>query len=343
MRLGLNLSYMGGRAALDMDSVLLAEKLGYDVVWAAEAWGSDAVTVLAWVASQTSRIQVGSGILQIPARTPATTAMTAVTLNELSGGRFVLGLGMSGPQVAEGWHGTPYGKPLGRTREYISIIRQIVAREAPLEHSGQHYQIPAAGPQTTGLGKPLRLITHPTHALPIYLAAIGPRNVALAAEIADGWIPTIFSPFRAADAFGPALDAGFAASGDPTKATTFEIAPTVAAVVTDDAERARNALRANLALYIGGMGARGRNFYNDLVCRYGYEDVAGEIQDLYLSGNKLEASRLVPEQLIDEVSLIGPSDMIRDRLSVWKDAGVTTLNLTVTDEATLRRLPELVT
>ena len=343
MRLGLNLSYMGGRAALDMDSVLLAEKLGYDVVWAAEAWGSDAVTVLAWVASQTSRIQVGSGILQIPARTPATTAMTAVTLNELSGGRFVLGLGMSGPQVAEGWHGTPYGKPLGRTREYISIIRQIVAREAPLEHSGQHYQIPAAGPQTTGLGKPLRLITYPTHALPIYLAAIDPRNVALAAEIADGWIPTIFSPFRAADAFGPALDAGFAASGDPTKATTFEIAPTVAAVVTDDAERARNALRANLALYIGGMGARGRNFYNDLVCRYGYEDVAGEIQDLYLSGNKLEASRLVPEQLIDEVSLIGPSAMIRDRLSVWKDAGVTTLNLTVTNEATLRRLPELVT
>ena len=342
MRLGLNLTYMGARPTLDMDSIRLAEQLGYDVVWAAEAWGSDAVTVLAWIAAQTERIKVGSAILQIPARTPAMTAMTAVTLNELSGGRFLLGLGLSGPQVAEGWHGTPYTKPLARTREYVSIVRDIVAREAPLEHSGEHYQIPISGSGTTGLGKPLRLMTHPNHDLPIYLAALGPRNVALTAEIADGWIPTIFSPLRSTEVFRPSLESGFAASGEPDKASRFDIAPTVAALVTDDPVRARNKLRPNLALYIGGMGARGRNFYNDLACRYGYGRAAERIQDLYLAGEKLAAAREVPDELIDEVSLVGPPDMIRDRLDAWREAGVTTLALTAMDSVTLRTMPDLV-
>jgi F420-dependent oxidoreductase-like protein len=341
VRLGLNLTYMGARPSIDMDAVLLAERLGYDVVWAAEAWGSDAVTVLSWIAARTKTIKVGSAILQIPARTPAMTAMTAVTLNELSGGRFLLGLGMSGPQVAEGWHGSPYGKPLARTREYVSIIRQIVDRNAPVEHAGEHYQVPVTGPGTTGLGKPLRLITHPTHELPIYLAAIGPRNVALAAEIGDGWIPTIFSPDKSAKAFGPSLESGFAASGETGKAERFDIAPTVAALVTDDLTKARNALRPNLALYIGGMGARGSNFYNDLVCRYGYEQAALRIQDLYLSGERLAAAREVPDRLIDEVSLIGTAAMIKDRLDAWRDAGASTLNLTPMDANTLRTIPEL--
>jgi F420-dependent oxidoreductase-like protein len=343
MRLGLNLTYLGARSTLDLDSIRAAEDLGYDIVWAAEAWGSDAVTVLAWVAARTTRIKVGSGILQIPARTPAMTAMTAVTLNELSGGRFVLGLGMSGPQVVEGWHGTPYGKPVARTREYVSIVRRIVAREEPLEHHGEHYDIPVAGAGTTGLGKPLRLMTHPSHDLPIYLAAIGPRNVALTAEIADGWLPTIFSPYRSGDVFRPLLEEGFAASGDPSKPDRFDIAPTVTALVSYDVARARNTLKPNLALYIGGMGTRGRNFYNDLVCRYGYEEAAGLIQDLYLSGNKVAAARAVPDELVDEVSLIGSVGMIRDRIAAWREAGVTTLNMTITNVETLRALPELVT
>ena len=342
MRLGLNLSYMGARPALDIESVKVAERIGYDIVWAAEAWGSDAVTVLSWVAAQTDTIKVGSAILQIPARTPAMTAMTAVTLNELSRGRFVLGLGMSGPQVAEGWHGSRYGKPLSRTREYVSIIRDIVARERPLEHDGEHYRIPVVGSGTTGLGKPLRLITHPTYRLPIYLAAIGPRNVSLAAEIADGWIPTIFSPYKAAETFGAALEAGFASSRQATKADRFDIAPTVTAFVTDDIEKARNQLRPNLALYVGGMGAPGRNFYNDLVGRYGYEAQADRIQQLYLSGEKLAASREVPDQLIDEVSLIGTPARIKDGIEAWRDAGVTTLNITPMDAATLRAMPDLI-
>ena len=341
MRLGLNLTYMGARPALDVESVKVAERIGYDIVWAAEAWGSDAVTVLSWVAARTDTIKVGSVILQIPARTPAMTAMTAVTLNELSRGRFVLGLGMSGPQVAEGWHGSAYGKPLSRTREYVSIIRDIVARERPLEHDGEHYRIPMVGSGTTGLGKPLRLITHPTYGLPIYLGAIGPRNVSLAAEIADGWIPTIFSPYKAAETFGAALEAGFAASGEATKADRFDIAPTVAALVTDDIEKARNQLRPNLALYVGVMGAPGRNFYNDLVGRYGYEAQADRIQQLYLSGEKLAASREVPDQLIDEVSLIGPPGRIKDGIEAWRDAGVTTLSVTPMDAATLRAMPDL--
>jgi len=342
MRLGLNIAYWGANAGLDMDLVLEAERLGYDSVWAAEAWGSDAVTVLSWIAARTERIGVGSAILQMPARTPAMTAMTAVTLNEMSSGRFLLGLGLSGPQVVEGWHGVAYGKPLGKTREYVSIVRDAIARREPLEHDGDHYQIPYRGDDATGLGKPLRMITHPKHPVPIYLASIGPKNVQLTAEIADGWLPVFYSPERAGAVFGSMIAAGFAAADDPDKADRFDIAPSVAALISDDVEAARNSVRPGLALYIGGMGSKGRNFYNDLACRYGFEQAAAEIQDHYLAGKPFAAANAIPDALIDEVSLVGTKDMVRDRLSAWRESGVTTLNISTADVTTLRTLAELV-
>ena len=342
MRLAINVGYWGSRAGLDMDLVLEAERLGYHSVWAAEAWGSDAVTVLSWIAARTERIKVGAAILQMPARTPAMTAMTAVTLSELSGGRFLLGLGLSGPQVAEGWHGQPYGAPLEKTREYVSIVRRIIAREEPLTHQGTHYQIPYAGPDATGLGKPLTLISHPSHEIPIYLAALGPRNVTLTAEIADGWIPVFYSPDRAPAVFGPLLEAGFAASGEPDKAARFDIAASVAVAITDDVATARRRMKPTLALYIGGMGAKGHNFYHDLAVRYGYEQEADQIQDLYLAGHRKEATMAVPDRLVDDLNLVGPAAAVRDRLEVWKAAGVTTLVVSAPDLTTLRTLTELV-
>jgi F420-dependent oxidoreductase-like protein len=342
MKLAINIGYWGGGAGTDLTFVLEAENLGYSSVWVAEAWGSDAVTVLSWIAARTEKIKVGAGILQMPARTPAMTAMTAVTLNELSGGRFLLGLGLSGPQVVEGWHGVAYGKPLGKTREYVSIVRTAIARQDPLVHDGAHYQIPYAGENATGLGKPLKLMTHPSHPVPIYLAAIGPKNVTLTAEIADGWLPIFYSPERASDIYGPLLTEGFATAGEEDKAGRFDTVASLQAIITDDLEAARNQIRPMLALYIGGMGARGRNFYNDLACRYGYEAAAAEIQDLYLSGKKMEAIRAVPEGLVDELSLIGTKEMIRDRLEVWKESQATTLALMPTDLVTLRTIAELV-
>ncbi len=341
MRLGLGLGYWGAKSGLDMDLVLEAERLGYHSVWAAEAWGSDAVTVLTWVGSRTERIRLGSAILQMPARTPAMTAMTAVTLNELSSGRFILGLGASGPQVVEGWHGQPFGKPLVRSREYVDIVRAILARDAPLVHDGPHYQIPYRGLDATGLGKPLKLITHPAHELPIYLASIGPRNVALTAEIADGWLPVFFSPDKSPAIYRDALEAGFAAGGR-TDPSTFDVAPTVSAIVADDVEAARAAVKPTLALYVGGMGARGRNFYFDLACRYGYADAAEEIQDHYLGGRRLAATKAVPDDLVDEVALVGTRSMVADRLDTWRRAGVTTLIVNAPDSDTLRTLAEVV-
>ncbi len=305
MKLAINIGYWGSRPNLDMGLVLEAERLGYDAVFAAEAWGSDAVTVLSWVAARTERIKVAAGILQMPARTPAMTAMTAVTLNELSGGRFVLGLGLSGPQVVEGWHGVAYGKPLGRTREYVSIVRQVISRQSPVVHRGDHYTIPYDGADATGLGKPLKLITHPTHPVPIHLAALGPRNVALAAEIADGWLPVFYSPFRGPAVFQPLLDEGFAASGEPGKADRFEVIPALDVRVTADVAGGLAAAKPMLALYLGGMGAKGRNFYNDLARRYGYEEAAERVQDLYLGGNPKAAVEAVPDELVDELNLSG--------------------------------------
>jgi F420-dependent oxidoreductase-like protein len=275
------------------------------------------------VASRTERLRFGTAIMQIPARTPAATAMTAITLDHLSGGRFRLGLGMSGPQVVEGWHGQPYGKPLARTREYVEVVRAILRRDEPVEHSGEYYRIPATGPDTTGLGKPLKTIVHPLRPdLPIYLAAIGPRNVALAAEIADGWIPTFLSPERM-DLFRPSLEEGFARAG--TAGDGFDIAAMCPVFVGDDVQACRDLVKPFLALYVGGMGARGRNFYTELVRRYGYEEEAERIQDLYLEGRKGEAAGAVPDALVDEVALVGPPERIRDRVARWRDAGVGTL------------------
>ena len=339
MRLGLNLGYAGVGAD---ELVLEAEQLGYDSVWAAEAWGFDAVTVLSWLAARTERIHLGSAVLQMPARTPAMTAMTAYTLDELSTGRLRLGLGLSGPQVVEGWHGVPYGKPLGKTREYVSIVRRVLERRKRLQHDGEHYQIPYRGPDSTGLGKPLMLIGRPTRPdLPTYLASIGPKNVALTAEIADGWLPVFFSPDHARDVFWPHLEEGFARSVDPGKQSSFDVAPTVSAVITDDLDAGRAQVKPFLALYLGGMGAKGRNFYNDLAGRYGFKQEAERIQDLYLAGRKEEAIANVPDALVDLTSLVGTREMVRDRLEAWKEAGVTSLLVGMTDLVTLRTLAEL--
>ena len=336
MQLALNLNYSGATLALDIDRVLEAERLGYASVWTAEAYGSDAVSPAAWIAARTTRIHVGTGIMQIPARTPAMTAMTAMTLDALSGGRFRLGLGVSGPQVVEGWHGQPFGKPLVKTREYVEIVRAILRREKPLEFRGEYYRIPYAGNDATGLGKPLKSILHGRASLPIYLAAVGPKNVALAAEIADGWIPVFYSARRAA-LFREWLDAGFKASGRSPQ--TFDIMPMVSVVVGPDAAACRAVVKPRVALYVGGMGARGRNFYNDIARRYGYEDAAKTIQDLYLSGRKAEADAAVPDALVDEVALCGPKERIRERLSEWTSAGVTTL-MVAGDATAVRTLAE---
>ena len=341
MKLGLNIGYWGSAMGSDASLVTEAESLGYDSVWAAEAYGSDVVTVLSWLGAKTSKIKLGTGILQMPARTPAMTAMTVATLDQLSNGRVLMGLGLSGPQVVEGWHGRPYGKPLGKTREYVSIVRTILAREAPLEHQGDHYQIPYNGPGATGLGKPLKLISYPLRAdVPLYLAAIGPKNVALTAELADGWLPVFYSPQQADEVWGEDVKAGLAKSGNPDKA--FDVSPTVSAMVTDDIQQARDSIKPSVALYVGGMGAKGKNFYNDLACRYGYEEHATKIQDLYLEGNRAEAIAMVPDALIDELNLIGTKEQIADRLEAWKESGVGTLQISSTDKNTLRVLAELV-
>jgi F420-dependent oxidoreductase-like protein len=339
MRLGLPLGYSGSRVSLDMPLIREADRLGFDVLWTAEAYGSDAVTPLAFIAGQTERIKLGSGIMQMPARTPAMTAMTATTLDQLSGGRMVLGLGVSGPQVVEGWHGVAYGKPLVRTREYVEVLRAIWAREEPLEHQGPHYQIPYRGPGATGLGKPLKSIVHGRR-IPIYLAAIGPKSVAQTAEIADGWLPIFYSPFRAPKVYQPSLDEGFRRAGGGKSPADFDIAVSAPVIVHDDVRAALQSVKPQLALYIGGMGARGKNFYNDLACRYGFEAAAKTIQDLYLAGRKDEATASVPDELADEVSLVGPKERIRDRLQAWKESPVGTLNCGTNRVETLRFLAE---
>ncbi len=342
MLLGLNLGLFATAVADNFMLVEEAERLGYDSVWTAEAYGSDAITPLAYIAAKTQRIKLGTGVMQMPARTPAMTAMTASSLDRMSNGRMLLGLGVSGPQVVEGWHGRPYGKPLGVTREYIEILRSMLDRKEPVTYDGEYYQLPYIGPGASGLGKPLKLMNRPKNPnIPIYLAAIGPKNVTLSAEIADGWLPVFFSPERTREVYEPGLKEGFAASGDPDKATTFDIAPTVAALVTDDVDAGRLQMKPTLALYIGGMGSKGRNFYNDLAHRYGYEDAAVKIQTLYLEGKKMEATMAVPDALVDEVCLVGPKERIGDRLEAWREAGVSTLIVGTTDVTTLRTIAEL--
>ncbi|MBN2500554.1 MAG: LLM class F420-dependent oxidoreductase [Anaerolineales bacterium] len=342
MRLGLMLGYSGSKVELPMDLVKLADELGVYAVWTAEAWGSDAVTPLAWIGAQTGHIHLGTAIMQIPARTPANTAMTAMTLDQLSGGRFLLGLGVSGPQVVEGWHGVPYGKPLQRTREYVSILRQIFARRGALEFEDSEYQIPYRGDAATGLGKPLKSMLRGRADIPIYLAAIGPKNVQLAAEIADGWLPVFFSPQHYDELFRENVKRGFALAGDGKGYADFDIAPTAPVVVGADVSACRDAVKPRLAFYVGGMGAKDKNFYYDLVCRLGYADAAEQIQDAFLSGDRVGAMWAVPDALVDEVALCGPRERIQELLVQWRNCPITTLNVIVEDKASLRTMVELV-
>jgi F420-dependent oxidoreductase-like protein len=339
MRLGLNFGYWGSGPSDNIAIAQEAERLGYHSLWTAEAYGSDSVSPLVWLAAHTERINVGTAIMQMPARTPAMTAMTAATIDLLTGGRFMLGIGASGPQVVEGWHGVVYGKLLTRTREYVEIVRTVLKREQPLEHHGEYYDIPVRG--GTGLGKPLKLIVHPMRPnIPIYIAAIGPKNVALAAEIADGWLPVFFSPKRVG-VFRQSLDEGFGRRSNAKTLADFDIAPTVSVVVGDDVDACRMQVKPNLALYVGGMGARGKNFYNELACRYGYEEAAKTIQDLYLAGKKNEAIAAVPDELVDEIALCGPRERIRDKLAAWREAGVTTLICGANSIEVVRTMAEL--
>jgi F420-dependent oxidoreductase-like protein len=300
-----------------------AERLGFDSCWTAEAYGSDALTPLAWWGAATERIKLGTSICQISARTPTAMAMAAITLDHLSGGRFVLGLGASGPQVVEGWYGDEYQRPLARTREYVEIIRQVLKREAPVEFKGERYQLPI--PHGSGHGKALKSIVHPLRSdLPIYLAAEGPKNVALAAEIADGWLPMFYSP-RDDSFYRSALAKGFAQPGARRTPDSFEVACNVPVIIVDDVETAANLYRPMLALYIGGMGARDVNFHNEVFVRMGYMDEARHIQNLYLEGRKDEAAAAVPLELVQDVALIGPKEKIRDDLEAWRESTVTTM------------------
>ena len=304
---------------MPIELIQQAESMGYDSVWTAEAYGNDAVTSAAYVLAQTSKIRVGTAIMQMPARTPAMCAMTAMSLDQLSGGRFIVGLGASGPQVVEGWHGVPYGKPVTRTKEYIQIMRKIFEREGPVEFDGQIYQMPNQSEGTTGLGKPLKSILAATD-IPIYTASITPAGLRCAGEVADGVFPVWMDPNKY-DVLGESIEQGFEKAGNGKSLKDFDIAPFVTVAMNDDLDAAYDALRPWLALYIGGMGAKNKNFYHEYATRLGYGDAANQIQELYLSGKKPEAEALVPNELLDEVSLIGPRERIIERLGPWKEAG----------------------
>lgn len=323
MKLGISIGYSGGRVELPLDRILEAERLGYDSVWSAEAYGSDAVTPLAYLAAKTTRMKLGTGIMQLAGRTPAMCAMTMSTLDALSGGRVLVGLGLSGPQVIEGWHGMPYDKPVARLREYVQIVRKIWAREEPVTFEGKAYQLPYRGPGATGLGKPLKSILH-TRQLPIYLATMQPLSVRLTAELADGWLPIWFSPQRMG-MFRAVIEEGFKRAGNGKSWKDLDIAAGCTVIVGDDVRSCLAQLKPTLALYVGGMGAREKNFHNEMIVKYGYGDSAARIQELYLSGRKAEAIQAVPDDLCDELSLCGPEARIRQRYKAWEDAGVTTM------------------
>src|SRR3989440_5477509 len=340
LKLGLNLGYWaGGPPPGAAESVLEAEQLGFDSVWTAEAYGSDALVPLAWWGSYTERIKLGTAIVQISARTPAATAMAAMTLDHVSEGRLILGLGVSGPQVVEGWYGMPFAKPLARTREYIGILRDIWAREGPVTNDGRHYPLPLPG--GTGLAKPLKSSIHPLREdIPIYLGAEGPKNIALSAELCDGWLAMLFAPEHE-DLYRTSLEEGWAREGARRGPDDFEVAASVPFIVTDDVEAAADSLRPMYALYFGGMGAKGVNFHANVAIRMGYEREVDEIQDLYLGGKKDEAAARVPQELIEKLALIGPADKIRHDLGAWRESIVTTLLVTGETE-TVRAAAELV-
>jgi len=319
MKLGMLVGYSGSRMNLPMDAIKHAESCGYDSVWTAEAYGSDAITPATWILANTTKIRVGTAIMQMPARSPAMAAMTAMSLAQLSNDRFIVGLGASGPQVVEGWHGVPYGKPVTRLKEYVQIMKQIFAREGALEFDGKQYQLPYKGEGATGLGKPLKSILHCTEDIPIYAATITPTGVAAAAETCDGFFPVWMDPDQF-HIFKEPIEAGFAKAGNGKSMLNFDVAPFVSCVLGDSVEECMMPLRGSMALYIGGMGARDKNFYNDYAKRLGFEEVAIKIQDLYLAGRKDEAMAAVPAELIDACHLVGPAERIRERAQRWKDA-----------------------
>ena len=342
MRLGYHTGYWSaGPPPGAQEAVLGAEQLGFDSVWTAEAYGSDALTPLAWWGAQTERVKLGTTIIQMSARRPTATAMAAMTMDHLSGGRFVLGLGVSGPQVVEGWYGEPFAKPLARTREYVGIVRDVVARRERVASGGPHYPLPANGRDgVTGLGKPLKSTLRPLRErLPVYLAAEGPANIALAAEIADGWLALFYSPHHDAELYRPRLEEGFARRGEPRP--DFEVLASIPFIVDDDVEEAADLVRPRFALYFGGMGARGANFHHDVAVRMGYEAEAAKIQALYLDGKKDEAAAAVPTKLVEELALIGPADKIRHDLEAWRESSVTSLLIAGPPE-TLRQAAQLV-
>jgi F420-dependent oxidoreductase-like protein len=340
LKLGLNTGYWaGGPPPGAAEAIAEAERLGVDSIWTAEAYGSDCLTPLAWWGASTERLKLGTAIVQMSARQPAATAMAAMTMDHLSGGRFILGLGVSGPQVVEGWYGMPFAKPLARTREYVGILRDIWARKGPVTADGEHYKLPLPG--GTGLAKPLKSSIHPLREdIPIYLGAEGPKNVALCAELCDGWLAMLFSPTHQ-DANRAALQEGFARPGARRTPEEFEVCATVPFIVSDDVEGAIDSLRPFYALYFGGMGAKGTNFHANVAIRMGYEREVDEIQELYLSGRKDEAGAKIPRELIEELSLVGPPAKIRDDLAKWRESIVTTL-LVAGDAPTLRTIAELV-
>jgi F420-dependent oxidoreductase-like protein len=345
MDLGLNLAMTNWDTGPEpnLSLSLRAEELGFSSVWTEEAYGSDAVSPLAWIGASTSRIDIGSAVWQIPARTPAMAAMTAATLDKLSSGRLRLGLGVSGPQVVEGWHGQPYGRPLARTREYVEIVRRIIARREPVAFRGECYQLPHEG--GTGLGKPLKLILHPLRdRIPIYIGALGPRNVELTAEIADGWLPIFFAPRRYESVFAESLERGFVAAGSGKRiGTGFDLAPIVSVVMGENVDACRAPIRRRIALYIGGMGAAGgRNFSNNLIRRFGYEEVAEEVQARFLAGEPERAITAIPDELIDEVALCGPRERIVELLRDWERSPVTTIICDTDDERAMSTMAELV-
>jgi F420-dependent oxidoreductase-like protein len=327
LRFGLYLGH-GATASeirLIIDMAIAADRLGFDSIWIAEAWGTDAVSVISWIAAVTERIGLGSAVFQMPARTPASAASAAASIDVMSGGRFRLGLGPSGPQVAEGWHGQPWKDSLGRSREYVEIIRAVLRRES-LEFHGRHFDIPYRGPGSTGLGIPLRPIVHPLRAdLPIYLGSLGLKSIELAGEIADGWLPFLMFPERLDDRFRPALEAGFGRRSDRKSSAQFDVAPLVPLAIGDDLQACRDSLKPMLARYVGAMGARSSNFYSDIVRNFGFAAAADQVQDLYLSGRRDQAIAAVPDELVDAVALVGPPDRIGARLKAWEKAGVTTI------------------
>jgi F420-dependent oxidoreductase-like protein len=333
VKLGLQLGYWQSHPTPGfVELAQEVERLGYDSVWTAEAWGSDCFSPLCWIGAHTSRIKLGTSVCQLSARTPAATAMHALTIDHLSNGRMILGLGVSGPQVVEGWYGVPFAKPLARTREYVSILRKIWKREEPVANDGPHYPLPYHGPNAWGLGKPLRSITHPLRPdIPIYLGAEGPKNVAMATEICDGWLPLYYSPFR------PQVYAESLAGMKPG----FEIAQFLTVNITDDIEAGLNPVKAMLGFYIGGMGAKKRNFHKELMGRMGFADEAEKIQELFMAGDRWAAVAAVPSQFADEISLVGPLERIKERLAEWKKTPITTLLLANRDVETLRTMAEL--